>query len=331
MIATLRSKVTDALRGVYFFGTAPPRLSVDEQAMDEIADRLLDRLSQLEYDGLIVYDIQDETCRTPVPRPFPYAPTKDSRTYSSLLRKKSGRSIITYRCISQCTPEAFSQWLDESWNEFEVDNLVLVGSPSRMAKVKLSLHDAYAILKAKNYRFSLGGVTIAERHARKGNEHLRLIYKAENGCDFFVSQAVYNADLTIRLLTQYAQACADKGEKPKRIILTFAPCGSEKTLNFIQWLGISMHSDIQSRILNSHSPLSESIKICRSNLAKILDHCLPLGIPFGLNIENLTNRKEEVDASIQLFTLLKITLEERLSRNDYFLNNHKVSPGSVDL
>jgi 5,10-methylenetetrahydrofolate reductase len=313
MSDTLQHKFADPHRSVCFVGTTPPKASTEEMQMQEIAERLLARLDTLEYDGLIVYDIQDESSRIDTPRPFPYMETRDPRDYSRLLSQKSGKPIITYKSVAQRDRADFEHWLEQSWNEYGVRNLVLVGSPSSEGDIKLSLSEAYTTLQEHQHPFHLGGVTIAERHAVKGNEHERLLGKMSNGCEFFVSQAVYNAQATIDLLTSYARSCKEKGLTPQRIILTFTPCGSAKTLEFMQWLGISVPEATRYRILDAEKPLAESIRICQNNLEQILDACLPLGLPLGLNIESLTNRKAEIDASIQLYQLLKATLDLRLA------------------
>ncbi|MET4001278.1 hypothetical protein [Marinobacterium sp. MBR-109] len=313
MSDTLQQKFADPHRSVCFVGTTPPKASTEDMQMQEIAERLLARLDTLEYDGLIVYDIQDESSRIDTPRPFPYMETRDPRDYSRLLSQQSGKPIITYKSVAQRDRADFEHWLEQSWNEYGVRNLVLVGSPSSEGDIKLSLNEAYTALQEHPHPFHLGGVTIAERHAVKGNEHERLLGKMANGCEFFVSQAVYNAQATIDLLTSYARSCKEQGLTPQRIILTFTPCGSAKTLEFMQWLGISVPEATRYRILDAEKPLAESIRICQSNLEQILDACLPLGLPLGLNIESLTNRKAEIDASIQLYQLLKATLDLRLA------------------
>ena len=63
----------------------------------------------------------------------------------------------------------------------------------------------------------------------------------------------------------------------------------------------------------SQNTLSESIRICRENLDLIIQSCGHLDVPLGLNIESLTNRKEEIDASINLYRLLKATMELNLA------------------
>jgi len=313
MSNSLQQKFADPHRSVCFVGTTPPKASTEDMQMQEIAQRLLARLDTLEYDGLIVYDIQDESSRIDTPRPFPFMETRDPREYSKLLSDASQRPIITYKSVAQRDRADFDNWLNEAWHDYDLRNLVLVGSPSSEGEIKLSLNDAYKALQENDNPFHLGGVTIAERHAVKGNEHERLIGKVENGCEFFVSQAVYNAQATIDLLTSYARNCREQGTTPKRIILTFTPCGSAKTLEFMQWLGISVPEATRYRILDAEKPLAESVRICQNNLEQILDACLPLGLPIGLNIESLTNRKAEIDASIQLYQLLKATLDLRLA------------------
>ncbi len=313
MTLTLKEKFADSRRGVYFIGTTPPRESTDDEKMQTIADKLLDRLENLEYDGLIVYDIQDESSRVATPRPFPFMRTRDPRDYSSLLRERSGHETITYKSVAQRDRADFETWLDDTWERYGLRNIVLVGSPSSEGDIRLSLPEAYIALAEHEHAFHLGGVTIAERHASKGNEHLRLLNKQSQGCDFFVSQAVYNAQATIDLLASYARSCREQQIAPRRIVLTFTPCGSAKTLEFMEWLGISVPPATRWRIIDAENPLAESIRVCQNNLDQIIDAVLPLGLPLGLNIESLTNRKEEIDAAIHLYRLLKATLELKLA------------------
>ena len=63
--------------GLLLFGMTPPRRSSTHEEQQHIADVMLQRLSSLDLDGLILYDIADETDRTANERPFPYLPTVD--------------------------------------------------------------------------------------------------------------------------------------------------------------------------------------------------------------------------------------------------------------
>ncbi|MCV2402214.1 methylenetetrahydrofolate reductase [Marinomonas sp. C2222] len=313
MTSELSKKFQDPSRGVYFIGTTPPKSTFEEPKLEEVSQKLLERLEHIEVDGLIVYDIQDETSRIDKPRPFPFMETHDPRAWSKRLSQASGKPVITYKSVSSRSSEEFSNWLSEAWQDYNIRDLVLVGAPSSDGDIKLPLPQAYKTLEASAHPFNLGGVTIAERHAKKGDEHQRLMKKTEAGCEFFISQAVYNPQATADLISQYARACKEQEQTPKRIILTFTPCGSAKTLEFMEWLGISVPDATKHRILDSEAPLAESIKICRNALEQIIETALPLGVPLGLNIESLTNRKEEIDASIQLYKLLRATLDLKLA------------------
>ena len=313
MALRLEQKLTSLDQGVYLIGTTPPKEATDNQKMGEIADKLLGRLAQLEYDGVIVYDIQDESTRIDTPRPFPFARTRDPRDYARVLSERNQRQTLTYQSVGQRDSADFERWLNETHSTYHQTNLVLVGSPSSEGDIRLSLNKAYQLIEQSGLDIKLGGVTIAERHAKKGDEHLRLLDKQAKGCQFFVSQAIYNPQATIDLLSAYSRECKERAVMPARIILTFTPCGSTKTLEFMQWLGISVPEATQYRILDAENPLRESLKICYNNLNQIIEAVENLDLRLGLNIGSLTNRKEEIDAAIQLYRLLKSRLELSLA------------------
>ena len=312
----LKARYNDIHRGVYFIGTTPPKSDTPLDDVESIANKLLERVSDIDFDGLIVYDIQDENSRTNKPRPFPFKSTLDARLYSSLLNKKSNRPVITYKSVVQSDALAFNDWANEAWEKYGVKDVVLVGSPSKNNNISLPLAEAYRTLVDNENEFFIGGVTIAERHASKGNEHERLIEKHQQGCNFFISQAIYNPQATIDMLTRYAIECKKQGLKPQRLILTFSPCGSKKTLEFIDWLGVSVPEATSLRILNADNSLFESIRICVNSLQQILDAILPYDLPLGLNIESLTNRKEEIDGSILLYKLLRSKMDNYLAKKE---------------
>lgn len=312
----LRARYNDINRGVYFIGTTPPKCDTPKEQVAVIADKLLERVSDIDFDGLIVYDIQDEISRTPAPRPFPFKLTHEPREYAYLLNQKSNRPVITYKSVVQSSSDDFEQWANEAWQDYGIRDIVLVGSPSRQNNISLPLADAYSSLVQNQHDFFIGGITIAERHANKRNEHAKLIEKHKQGCNFFVSQAIYDPQATIDMLTRYAIECQQQGLKPQRIVLTFSPCGSKTTLDFIEWLGVSVPEATSLRILTAEKPLYESIRICSNTLVQILDAVLPYDLPLGLNIESLTNRKEEIDGSILLYKLLRSTMDNYLAKKE---------------
>ncbi|BCM89613.1 hypothetical protein IAD21_01460 [Abditibacteriota bacterium] len=292
------------------YGTTPPRQGTSPNDIQLAAEKLVARTKTLDLDGLIVYDVQDESERTDEPRPFPFLPTLDSRVYSQILHQLAQIPIVTYKCVTQMDEAEWEEWLNQSARDFGTTTLSLVGSPTRKRTGDaVSLSKATEMARTHAARFVLGAVAIAERNSETRSESQRMIHKARAGCEFFISQSVYNSQKTITLLNDYARECREAGLAPKRVILTFAPCGRAKTLEFLKWLGVSVPPEIEASILGSVDPLSQSIEICRSILGEILHELEDKTLPLGLNIESVSIKKEEIDASIELFRVLEKELK----------------------
>jgi 5,10-methylenetetrahydrofolate reductase len=155
----------------------------------------------------------------------------------------------------------------------------------------------------------MGGVVIAERHANTGAEHQRMLRKQDAGCEFFVSQVCYDLDHTRTLLSDYAYSCRDQGLDPRPVVLTLAPCGSVNTLEFMSWLGIDVPGWLRTEITRSGDPLTASYEQCVVNARILIAFCRRLDLPFGINVESLTNRKVEIDASIDLAREIRSQLD----------------------
>ena len=110
----------------------------------------------------------------------------------------------------------------------------------------------------------------------------------------------YDLDHTRNLLSDYAYGCRDQGVDPRPVVLTLAACGSVKTLEFMSWLGIDVPGWLRTEITRSGDPLTASYEQCVVNARALIAFCRRLSLPFGVNVESLTNRKIEIDASIDL-------------------------------
>src|SRR5689334_19341258 len=95
----LPARLTDAGQRVFLYGTTPPRGGASPEQVFTAAEKLGERLRGLPVDGVVVYDIQDESGRTAQPRPFPFAATVDPRTYSALLGQRTGLATIAYKAL----------------------------------------------------------------------------------------------------------------------------------------------------------------------------------------------------------------------------------------
>jgi hypothetical protein len=94
-------------------------------------------------------------------------------------------------------------------------------------------------------------------------------------------------------------------------VLTFAPCGREKTLSFLRWLGVNVAPETERALLGAANPLAKSIEICRDNLRRILDQPYAREIPLGVNVESVSINRDEIDASIDLFHALREVMSGR--------------------
>jgi hypothetical protein len=290
------------------YGTTPPRLGTPPNEVAAAADKLAARLRGLPLDAVVVYDIQDETGRTRVPRPFPFIATLDPRGYARALAERLGKPTITYKSLGALDEPAWRAWLDESTDTRFVS---VVGRPTSGVRYPLPLSRAIRIAAEHPARFTVGGVAIAERHSAQRSEAARLLAKGIEGCAYVISQTVYHAPPTQRLLRDYLRDCRGAGVDPRRVILTFAPCGREKTLAFLRWLGINVAPKTERAILGASNPLAKSIEICRDNLRRVLEGAYREAIPLGVNVESVSINRDEIDASVELFHVLKETLEGR--------------------
>jgi 5,10-methylenetetrahydrofolate reductase len=308
---TLSGRLLNPHHFVTLYGTTPPRATTAPERVLVAAERLAERLRGLDLDGLVVYDVQDEQQRTDEPRPFPFIPTGDPRTYAQLLREQTGLQAVTYKCVVDFSETGWLAWLDEAVNEYAVACLALVGAATpHPAPTALPIDRALDLAAAQVGGPTLGGVAIAERHVSGFDESRRLLHKAARGCRYFISQIVYEAEPTIRMLSDYSAVCADEGVAPQRIVLTFSPCGRPQTLEFIRWLGVAISPATARSLLEDPAPFNRSRQICCDNLRRILDHGLSERLPLGINIESVSIHRDEIDASIDLIHALRETAAE---------------------
>jgi len=306
----LRSRLFDARLPVFLYGTTPPRAGASREQVFTAVEKLGERLRGQPVDGVVVYDIQDESGRTAQPRPFPFVATVDPREYSRLLKERTGLAPITYKALGHVDEPGWAAWLVES-AQADLRLVSIVGRPTSGVRYPLALSRAVRVAAEHPARFAIGGVVIAERHTRERSEAARLLAKGVQGCSFFISQTVYHAPPTQRLLADYLRDCRGAGIEPQRIVLTFAPCGREKTLSFLRWLGVNIAPETARSILGAANPLAKSIEICRDNLRRIVDGAYAGHIPLGVNVESVSINRDEIDASIELGHALREVMAGR--------------------
>jgi len=308
----------DPSRPCFVFGTTPPREGTNDETARQTCQKFLARSAALATDGFIVYDIQDEKGRTETERPFPFRKTLDSAWYASLIPKYSGKQCVVYKSVVEESIESFDNWLQEARYKYKHSAFNIVGAPSsKVVYQGPNMKQAAEHIKQRG-DCHFGCVSIPERHMKKGGEPFNMFQKQSWGAEWFITQGVYASEPTIKLINEYGDLCKREGVVPKKMIITFAPCGRPKTMTFIKWLGIHVPKDIEDRIFASSTPVQESVTILSELLISILEHTGGSGVPLGINVESLSIYKEEIDAAHTLFQKLQTTLL-----------NHRGSPWAV--
>ena len=293
---------------ILLYGLTPPKITHSEDEIIQIAARQLERLKSLPIDGIVMYDLQDETQRTQDERPFPFLETVNPELYVSNYLEELSRNAIIYRAVGKYSTEDTKLWLQER-NSTEVMR-VFVGAASKNQPVHLRLDEAYALRKIYAPKMQLGGIAIPERHAQKGNEDKRAADKIIQGCTFFITQAVYDYGGAAKFLEDYASSCKALLMKPVPIIFTLTPCGSVKTLEFMKWLGIHIPRLVEDELLSAQNMLDVSILHITQVFKQLYGLGKSFGIPIGCNIESVAIRKSEIEASIDLIHIVRALMDE---------------------
>ena len=289
--------------GLLLFGMTPPRRSSTSEERQRIADVTLERLMELDLYGLVLYDIADEAGRNAHERPFPYLPTIDPADYHADHLAAWTKPVIIYRCVGKYPSTEIETWL-LAQHPANVGT-VFVGASSRPAPVLTDLSSAQALWSKVRPELPLGGVAIPERHTARRQEHQRLIAKQTKGCSFFITQVVYDINAAKNLVSDYHYGCIEAGMDPVPIIFTLSVCGSIKTLEFLRWLGVDVPRWMENALAHAGDTLSESYDQCLATSHELATFCDRLDMPYGFNVESVSNRKAEIETTVRLAAHLR--------------------------
>ncbi len=304
-MSLLLDKIARRADGICLYGIAPPKAATPPERLAEIAAMQTARIKALAPDGLVVYDLQDESERNRTPRPFPFLPTVDPDEYADRWLADLDLPKVVYRSIGRHSPESLGNWAAAPTRAPRFTVLVGASTSRGAERPAFRLDDAYAVLEARARDVVLGGIAIAERHGTKGDEHMRLLAKAERGCRFFVTQAVYDVTSTKSLLSDYYYSLRARDQQPVPIILTFSPCGSPKTLALLRWLGVSVPRWLENELVHHGDSLTRSVDLCDEICDEVIAFARGKQIPIGINVESVSIGRAEIEASVELFTRLR--------------------------
>lgn len=276
------------------YSVTPPNLTTPTERRRAIARAQSALIASLPIDGLLVYDVQDESSRNPEPRPFAFCPKVDPLTYAfEELDVQLPR--VVYRAVTGTDAPALRTWLDRL--RAGGGRAVLVGAPTPDAPRSLTLTEAYAICRSHSPELCFGGVVIPERHAAIGAEDARVWTKAQQGCTFFVSQTVWSVDAAKRLLLDLSRRAEREGTGAPPLLLTFSPCGSPQTLQFQEWLGVEIPPAIKRELLSASDMFARSVELAAESFTELRAFADAQGLTVGCNVESVSSRLTEIQAS----------------------------------
>lgn len=290
-MSDLVDKLSKNEAGILLYGMTPPKQTHSNEKIDEIAQKTIKRIKNLPIDGIVLYDLQDESDRAGE-RTFEFIQTLCPRDYYRKYFKDYTDAVI-YKAVGKYSSDELRQFLHGMHSN---ESVVFVGASSRNSIVKTKLAESYGVYNESRTKALLGGICIPERHTKSGEEHLKVAGKISAGCGFFITQAVYDLGVAKKFIDDYSTLNC----KRVPIIFTFTPCGSSKTLEFMQWLGINVPDFLRTRLLDSDDMLLSSRELCLEMFKFLYIYGKLKGVNVGANVESVSTRRIEIEAAIDL-------------------------------
>ncbi len=306
----LKDKILNREAGILLYGMTPPKENTDIAKVSEIATKHIQRIQSLDIDGVVLYDIQDESSRNDDDRPFPFLPTFEPQKYSGDFLSDLNLPKVLFQVVGKHSKQSLKNWMNNNVNNGDLG--VFIGNSTSSQSTDLTMEEAYSLRQDFGLSMPVGGVAIPERHYAKQDEHLRMATKISSGVSYFTTQAVYNVEASKNMLSEYYYYAKANNLPLVPIMMTFSPCGSKKTMEFMKWLGIHFPKWLKNDLSNSEDILGASIDTCVRTFKELVDFSLKKGIPIGANIESVSIRKDEIDASVELLENVKDILNKSL-------------------
>ena len=280
----IKDKIKRPRRPVVVYEILPPREK--DGTLNSYAANISSLLSQTHIDAINIPEVRDEIGRGE--RPVKNQLRAEPREFGKLLQDIVGIESIVNRVVVHQALEKEMIWFEETYNKYEIENLITVGGESRSItypgpSVKKALE---AIKQNEKLNVLCGGISIPSRE----KESLRLIEKSNNGSEFFTTQVLYDSSKIIKMISHYQKRCDEQNTFPRRLLLSFAPVSSKKNIDFLKWLGVDIPADTEEYLNENDQRMTErSMKIAINVLNETLTFLNEnkIVVPIGLNVEHI--------------------------------------------
>ena len=280
----IKDKIKRPRRPVVVYEILPPREK--DGTLNSYAANISSLLSQTHIDAINIPEVRDEIARGE--RPIKNQLRAEPREFGKLLQDIVGIESIVNRVVVHQALEKEMIWFEETYNKYEIENLITVGGESRSItypgpSVKKALE---AIKQNEKLNVLCGGISIPSRE----KESLRLIEKSNNGSEFFTTQVLYDSSKIIKMISHYQKRCDEQNTFPRRLLLSFAPVSSKKNIDFLKWLGVDIPADTEEYLNENDQRMTErsmeiSINVLNETLRFLNEN--KIVVPIGLNVEHI--------------------------------------------
>jgi hypothetical protein len=77
----------------------------------------------------------------------------------------------------------------------------------------------------------------------------------------------------------------------------------------MKWLGVAFPRWLENELQFAQDPLAKSLELCERIFIEVWDFARDKGIPLGINVESVSIRKTEIEASVELLQRLRRRIE----------------------
>lgn len=277
------------------YEVVPPDKSAPRETVGDQAAYLSRLLADHDIDAINVPEIRNEERDGDQVAGLleKYDPRQFGRTVSDVVN--GGVDLVVNHVVVYEPPVEQRAWFEATFDQFGIDNVVLVGGESSDVDYPgPNVGEATELAKEVGRDIDtdpcLGAITIPNRRREDFDEPERMLAKQGHGVEYFTSQVIYEPSATRALLADYDAACSDAGVDPAPIFLSFAPITGRKDIKFLEWLGVEIPPDVEEWVLAPRAnPTHRSVRAAEHVLYDLLNFVdrQDLDVPLGLNVEHI--------------------------------------------
>ena len=285
------------------FEVVPPVKGEKEERFKRHCDYLNELFERVPATALNLPEINKESSKSSKgKRRNPYKERVSPRRYVRELSKKFDTNYVINRMIVKEAGYDQEEWLLETYHNYEISNVILVGGES--SKIHYpgpSVTEGNMLSKEylnqgkreygsgqdiKSTNLNIGNICIPTRRRNDLDEPDRMINKVKSGADFFTTQIITESEYAGSLLSDFSSILNEYEVEPPILFWSFTPISEQKDIDFLRYLGVYIPDDVENKIMSSPDPAQESIEWAISIWEKLqeINEGLHCPIPMGINI-----------------------------------------------